>query len=135
MGRALALFKLRHLHGEEQPCSPSPLKLSRAFLRVPHHQTSTASSGRLIQSAVVLTIEKCSSKHNPFFPLSLIPLRVIFLALIVPRLLRWSNDVWLQKGLKAHLLSLMTARIRIARCRRREGAPHGKMNKCDHCMA
>ncbi|EOB03383.1 hypothetical protein Anapl_12115 [Anas platyrhynchos] len=38
------------------------------------------------------------------------------------KLLCWSTNVWLQEGLKTHLLSPMTlARISVARCRRRGG--------------
>lgn len=51
--RGLVLFKLRHLHGQEQPCDPSPLKLSMVLLHIPHQQPSIISPGTLIQMSAL----------------------------------------------------------------------------------
>jgi len=84
LGWVLVFFKVRHLHGQEKPCGPSPLKYSGALLRVPHDQPSAVSPERLIQSTIYLTTEKCSLKYYPISPLNS---HLVFLALILPRLL------------------------------------------------
>lgn len=45
-----------------------------------------------------LSIEKCSLKYNPIFPLSLFPWHLLFLALIIPKLLLLHNVGLTKRG-------------------------------------